>query len=101
MGLTRAILQIQRVFWHAFLGEAVPVAFVEAGLVDVTMHEVGHTLGLRHNFKASSAYSFAQLSDPSFTESHGFAASVMDYVGAFLPSNRSLAVVGSDQVRIS
>ena len=24
------------------------------GLKEVTMHEVGHTLGLRHNFKAST-----------------------------------------------
>ncbi len=27
------------------------------GLKEVTMHEVGHTLGLRHNFKASTLYS--------------------------------------------
>ena len=24
------------------------------GMKEVTMHEVGHTLGLRHNFKAST-----------------------------------------------
>jgi hypothetical protein len=28
-------------------GDAVPAEYIEAGLVDVTMHEVGHTLGLR------------------------------------------------------
>ena len=50
---------------------ALPQAFVEAGLVDVTMHEVGHTLGLRHNFRASAAYSYSQLSDPAFTATHG------------------------------
>ncbi len=29
------------------------------GLKEVTMHEVGHTLGLRHNFKASTLYSLS------------------------------------------
>jgi len=33
----------------------------------VIMHEVGHTLGLRHNFRASTAYSLTQLQDPRFT----------------------------------
>ena len=31
------------------------------------MHEVGHTLGLRHNFRASRVYSEQQLADPEFT----------------------------------
>jgi len=48
-------------------------------LRDVTMHEVGHTLGLRHNFRASTIYSEAQLADKQFTASHGIAGSVMDY----------------------
>lgn len=42
-------------------------------------HEVGHTLGLEHNFKASSSYSVAQLRDPKFTATHGTEASIMDY----------------------
>jgi predicted Zn-dependent protease len=29
-------------------------AFVQAVIKDVIMHEVGHTLGLKHNFKAST-----------------------------------------------
>lgn len=45
----------------------------------VTAHEVGHTLGLRHNHKASSAYSVAQLRNPSFTDTHGSVASIMAY----------------------
>lgn len=76
-------------------GDPVPEEYVEAALVDVTMHEVGHTLGMRHNFKASTAYSYAQLLDANFTKTNGFASSVMDYIGAFLPSNRSLPVVGA------
>ena len=54
-------------------------AFVDAYLKDVTMHEVGHTLGLRHNFRASRAYTLAQLADPAFTREHGITGSVMEY----------------------
>ncbi|WP_374564621.1 zinc-dependent metalloprotease [Ideonella sp.] len=54
-------------------------AFVQAYLFDVTMHEVGHTLGLRHNFRSSRIYSDKQLSDPEFTRSHSLAGSVMEY----------------------
>jgi hypothetical protein len=54
-------------------------AFVEAYLKDVTMHEVGHTLGLRHNFRSSRVYTMKELADPKFTREHGIAGSVMDY----------------------
>jgi len=54
-------------------------AFVEAYLKDVTMHEVGHTLGLRHNFRSSRAYTLKQLADPAFTRANGITGSVMDY----------------------
>jgi hypothetical protein len=45
----------------------------------VAMHEVGHTLGLDHNFRASSATPLARLGDRAWTRLHGIAASVMDY----------------------
>ncbi|MFO0969579.1 MAG: zinc-dependent metalloprotease [Gemmataceae bacterium] len=45
----------------------------------VTAHEVGHTLGLRHNHRASSAYSIKQLRDPAFAKTHGTVASIMAY----------------------
>jgi len=48
-------------------------------LKEVTMHEVGHTLGLRHNFKASNLYSLEELNDPDKTAETGISASVMDY----------------------
>jgi hypothetical protein len=54
-------------------------AFVLDYLKDTTMHEVGHTLGLRHNFRSSTAYSEAEVSDLAFTRAHGVSASVMDY----------------------
>ncbi len=45
----------------------------------IVTHEVGHTLGLRHNHKASSSYTAAQLRDAAFTEKFGDEASIMDY----------------------
>jgi len=54
-------------------------AFVNAYLKNVTMHEVGHTLGLRHNFRASRVYTQHQLADPAFTKANGIAGSVMEY----------------------
>ena len=53
--------------------------FVLDDLKDVVMHEVGHTLGLRHNFRASTVYSVKQLDDPVFTAANGIAGSVMEY----------------------
>jgi hypothetical protein len=52
---------------------------VQAVLKDVATHEAGHTLGLRHNFRASTIYSSAQISDPTFTRRNGLSGSVMDY----------------------
>lgn len=60
-------------------------SFVLDYLKDVTMHEVGHTLGLRHNFRASRVYTEAQLSDPEFTRANGTTGSVMEYNAINLP----------------
>lgn len=46
----------------------------------VVMHEVGHTLGLRHNFKGSTMLSGAALHDQKATREKGLVGSVMDYV---------------------
>ena len=64
-----------------------PVAqqFVLDYIRQVIMHEVGHALGLRHNFRASRAYTEDQLADPAFTRAHGTAASVMEYNAVNLP----------------
>jgi hypothetical protein len=60
-------------------GSPLAQQFVLDYVKDTVMHEVGHALGLRHNFRASRVYSEAQLSDPEFTRAHGTTGSVMEY----------------------
>jgi len=45
----------------------------------VSSHEVGHTLGLRHNYGSSSATPVEKLRDKKFVEANGHTASIMDY----------------------
>lgn len=45
----------------------------------VSAHEVGHTLGLPHNFGSSYAVPVDSLRSPSYTDNHGTAPSIMDY----------------------
>jgi hypothetical protein len=59
--------------------------FVRDYVKDTIMHEVGHALGLRHNFRASRVYNEQQLSDPEFTRVHGTTGSVMEYNAINLP----------------
>jgi hypothetical protein len=62
-------------------------AFVDAAVKSVVIHEVGHALGLRHNFKASAAVDSRQLQDRAFAAENGLAASIMDYVPANIPAD--------------
>jgi len=45
----------------------------------VSSHEVGHTLGLRHNYGSSSTVPTAYLRDKKWVEEHGHTPSIMDY----------------------
>jgi len=45
----------------------------------VSSHEVGHTLGLPHNFGSSNAYPVDSLRSADFTSRMGTAPSIMDY----------------------
>lgn len=78
----------------AFLQAIEPVAkdpheLLGSGLQEVVSHEVGHCLGLRHNFKGSMGISRECLENPSCTAKHGTSASVMDYIAMNLPKNSS------------
>ncbi len=53
--------------------------YVYSALVEFIAHEVGHTLGFKHNFKASSVYSLEQLRDRNFTREHSTSGTIMDY----------------------
>jgi hypothetical protein len=48
-------------------------------LTYVVAHEVGHTLGLRHNHIASTAYSVAEMRDPKLANARGPNSSIMAY----------------------
>jgi hypothetical protein len=56
-----------------------PEEFIGQAIKHITMHEVGHSLGLRHNFKASTMLTEEQLNDIAITRSRGLVGSVMDY----------------------
>jgi hypothetical protein len=53
--------------------------YIGQALKALIMHEIGHTLGLRHNFRGSAGVTRAQLADRAYTQSHGLGVSVMDY----------------------
>jgi uncharacterized protein DUF4953/uncharacterized protein DUF5117/uncharacterized protein DUF5118 len=92
------VISAHIIFWHDILKLVQQWYFVQCGAVDprarhlplpdeltgellryVATHEVGHTLGLRHNHRASSAFTIAQLRDPKFTDKYGTNASIMSY----------------------
>jgi hypothetical protein len=63
--------------------DGMPESFIGPLLADLVSREVGHTLGLRHNFKASSVYDVSQINSDEFKGKKPLAGSVMDY----LPTN--------------
>ncbi len=92
------VLSAHLVFWHNITRGMEQLYFIQAGAADkrtptlpisddvmaeilrgVATHEVGHALGLRHNHRAATAYTVAQLRDPAFTNARGTSASIMSY----------------------
>lgn len=68
-------------FQSGELIDGVPVEFVGPMMAELVAHEVGHTLGLRHNFKGSSVYTFADINSDKMRGKTPWSASVMDYNG--------------------
>ncbi len=65
--------------------DGMPESFIGPLLADLVAHEVGHTLGLRHNFKASGLYSLAEINSEAIKGKKPLAGSVMDYLPVNIP----------------
>ncbi|MBI3909555.1 MAG: zinc-dependent metalloprotease [Armatimonadetes bacterium] len=61
-----------------------PREYIEAFLREMIAHEVGHTLGLRHNFAGSNFLRPDELHNPEITRQQGITASVMEYTATNL-----------------
>lgn len=53
--------------------------YMKQSLFYLIMHEMGHTMGLMHNMKASTIWNPIQAHDKSLTRQFGLTGSVMDY----------------------
>jgi hypothetical protein len=59
--------------------DGVPDWFIGPLMSDLTAHEVGHTLGLRHNFKGSCQFTLAEINSDKVKGKENWSASIMDY----------------------
>ncbi|MDO5971479.1 zinc-dependent metalloprotease [Flavivirga aquimarina] len=58
-------------------------------MTSLIMHEIGHTLGLNHNMKASQLFTPEQLADADFIKGKCLAGSVMDYAAINITKDRT------------
>lgn len=80
----QALLQQQALFGAAALRmagatDAEMNEYLQQAIITLVLHEVGHTLGLNHNMKASEMLTPAQLRDSALVAQRGVSGSVMDY----------------------
>jgi hypothetical protein len=66
------------------VGGAQQAQLVDEGIRSLILHELGHTLGLNHNMRASQIHSIDELLDAEFVAENGITGSVMDYTPANL-----------------
>jgi Met-zincin/Domain of unknown function (DUF5117) len=70
-------------------GEAAIKEMHKQFLYYLIMHEMGHTMGLNHNMKASTMLSPAEVHNTAITHKIGLQGSVMDYPAVNVSSDRS------------
>jgi hypothetical protein len=70
-------------------GSPVPDKFMHDAVVWAVMHEIGHTLGLRHNFRSSTSTPYDKLQDNAWVSEHGLYGSVMEYPSPNIALDRS------------
>ncbi|MFI4897430.1 MAG: zinc-dependent metalloprotease [Phycisphaerales bacterium JB059] len=59
--------------------DGVPEEFIGPMLAELVAHEVGHCIGLRHNFKGSSAYTLDEINSEEMKGVKPWSTTVMDY----------------------
>ena len=59
--------------------DPMPAKFMHDAIFATVVHEMGHNLGMQHNFIGHEAYSAAEVQSIAFTSQHGIASSVMEY----------------------
>lgn len=62
--------------------------FLKQALYDLVIHELGHTLGLNHNFIASTLHGINEIQDSTLGTTVGLTSSVMDYTIPNISPNR-------------
>ena len=82
--LNSLIKQENRIFGRLateslYLNENDASRLYEEDLYQLILHEVGHTLGLNHNFAASTLHNNSDIHNPELTYKEGLSSSVMDY----------------------
>lgn len=88
IGIFSSVLNLEQKWYFAQCGANDPQAWnIELPdslqyeqIKKVLTHEVGHTLGLKHNFLGSSHYSIDQLRNNDFLSRYSIGSSIMDYV---------------------
>jgi hypothetical protein len=70
-------------------GSPVPDSYLKPTVIWGVMHEVGHTLGLRHNFRSTTSTPMDRLQDVAWTHANGLYSSVMDYPTPNIAADRT------------